>query len=162
MLIGPGGDRFIFCLFSIEDFAAVLKAGRGAEIEVQGIVSGTGVVSLNDARVTKSQPATALNLSGFTAPFAEDADKAEATWRGKTVTLTAKVDSVGDGRITFTVPKNSKTKAAVGFSVVCAFHQDWKGHLAKVKAGDVVVVSGVYESYKQREIALEDCWLVPR
>jgi hypothetical protein len=161
-LTTAGGDKFIVCLLTAEPFAVVLKAGRGAEIEVQGIATGTGIVTLNDCRVTKSQPANTLNFANFTGQFAENADKADVAFKGKPITLTAKVDSVGDGRITFTVPKTSKNKAAVGFSVVSAFSPDWKDRLAKVKAGDIVVVSGVYQSYKQREITLDDCWLVPR
>ncbi|HEX4613405.1 MAG TPA: hypothetical protein VH092_34805 [Urbifossiella sp.] len=161
-LSAPGGGTFVVCLLAGEPFAVALKAGRGAEIEVQGIATGTGTVTLNDCRVTKSQPVSPVTFSNFIGPFAESAEKADAAFKDKTVTLTAKVDAVGDGRLTLGLGKAGKSKSGGAVSVIATFGPDWKDHLTKLRVGELVVVSGVYQSYAPREVTLGECWLLPR
>jgi hypothetical protein len=163
VLKAAGTDKFIVCRLGKSQFNNVIKAGRGGEIEIKGVVEeSVNTVMMNDCSVVNPQPANPTSIATFLGNFGENAPKADAFFKDKGVTLSARVDSVAEGKLVLTLPKGPKSKTAVGYSVVANFGPDWSETLAKVKAGDLVTVSGEYVSYQDKEISLGDCWLIPR
>jgi hypothetical protein len=156
--------KSVICLCAPGEFDKALKAGRGAQVEIKGLVADAagGFTTMNDCAVVKATPAgPPLRAANFTREFAQDAAKAEQKYKDKAVTVTGKVEAVGDGKIVltgFTDPK----KKLMSQKITANFGPDWKEALAKVKAGDEATVSGDFDSYHEGDAALSGCWLLPK
>jgi hypothetical protein len=156
--------KSVICLCAPGEFDKALKAGRGAQAEIKGVVQDAGpFVTMGDCSVVKATPTgPPLRAVNFTREFAQNAAKAEQTYKDKYVTLSGKAEAVADGKIVVTGFSDAKSKKPMPQKVAANFGPDWKDALAKVKVGDEVIVSGDFDSYRDGEVNLSGCWLIPK
>jgi hypothetical protein len=157
--------KSVICLCAPGEFDKALKAGRGAQAEIKGIVGDAagGFLTMNDCSVVKATPAGApLRAVNFTREFAQNATKAEQGHKDKYVTVTGKVEAATDASVVLAGFTDPKGKPPMPQKITANFGPDWKEALAKVKAGDEVTVSGDFDSYRDGNVSLSGCWLLPK
>lgn len=161
-LTGKNG-RQVICLFNPGELDRALKAGRRGTLEIKGTVSDTAVNIVLGGCTTVSATSTVRseNATNVTRSFATDSGKAETHYKKNGMMLQGKVDSVTDTQIKLKGYTDSKGKVPAQ-NVAALFAPNWKELVQKVKAGDTVTISGEFERYKDNELSLSNCWLIPR
>lgn len=161
------GKEVHTCWLNPGEFEKLRAAGREAEVELKGVVTGPGAsVTLKECAVVRVTPAPQpVGVRQFAREFIENPDAAHEkyqiknSFRNKLVRVTGKVQSVEDGKITFETVRFTAKKPAPT-NVIAIFVPHWSAYVSKVKPGDEVTLCGDYREYREGEVELNDCWLM--